>query len=132
LQYGPIFETRWPGKKFKGSRRFVYLQFLSPVRMPPSLLVTGSSSDVHRHSHLQSSASAALELNGRELEPGHALLVAVSDPARKQTRSDAKASEKEVVISQMSKFVKKDDLMKLFKPVSLVRAQASHVPEAPG
>lgn len=33
-QYGPIFETRWPGKKFKGSRRFVYLQFLSPVSKP--------------------------------------------------------------------------------------------------
>jgi hypothetical protein len=29
--YGPIYETRWPGKKFKGSRRFVYVQFLSPV-----------------------------------------------------------------------------------------------------
>jgi hypothetical protein len=72
----------------------------------------------------QSSASAALELNGRELEPGHALLVAISDPARKQARSDAKASEKEVVVSQMSKFVKKDDLMKLFKPVSLLQLNA--------
>lgn len=70
------------------------------------------------HLFIQSSATAALELNGRELEPGHALLVAISDPARKQQRSDAKASEKEVVVTQMSKFVKKDDLIKLFKPVS--------------
>ncbi|KAL7416070.1 hypothetical protein BDY24DRAFT_439291 [Mrakia frigida] len=97
-QYGTIFETRWPGKKFKGTRRFVYVQFLSP-----------------------SSATAALELNGRELEPGHALLVAISDPARKQQRSDAKASEKEVVVTQMSKFVKKDDLVKLFKPYGIIK-----------
>ena len=36
LQFGTIFETRWPGKKFKGTRRFVYIQFLSPVSPSPS------------------------------------------------------------------------------------------------
>lgn len=35
LQYGTILETRWPSKKFKSSRRFVYVQFTSPVSFRP-------------------------------------------------------------------------------------------------
>lgn len=30
--YGTILETRWPSKRFKGTRRFCYLQFASEVR----------------------------------------------------------------------------------------------------
>lgn len=117
-QYGSIFETRWPGKKFKGTRRFVYVQFISPVCAFSSHRgLSDSDADYQSHS-VQSSAVASLELNGRELEPGHRLLVAISDPGRKKERTDAKASEKEVVVSQMSQFVKKSDLEKLFSPVS--------------
>lgn len=43
--------------------------------------------------------------------------VAISNPSRKKERTDAKASDKEVVVSQMSKFVNKKDLERLFKPV---------------
>ena len=32
LQYGEIFDVRWPSKKFKSTRRFCYLQYTSPVR----------------------------------------------------------------------------------------------------
>ena len=34
LQYGEIFDVRWPSKKFKSTRRFCYLQYTSPVRPP--------------------------------------------------------------------------------------------------
>ncbi len=30
-QYGEILDTRWPAKKFKNSRRFLYLQYQLPV-----------------------------------------------------------------------------------------------------
>ncbi|CDZ97156.1 RNA-binding protein SART3 (RRM superfamily) [Phaffia rhodozyma] len=89
--YGTIIETRWPGKKFKESRRFVYLQFSSSV-----------------------SAKNALELNKKEIEPGRVLLVAISNPSVKRVRTDAKANDRQIVISHLSKFVKKEDLEKLF------------------
>jgi squamous cell carcinoma antigen recognized by T-cells 3 len=31
LQYGTLFDVRWPSKKFKSTRRFCYVQFTSPV-----------------------------------------------------------------------------------------------------
>lgn len=31
-QYGTIFDVRWPSKKFKGTRRFCYVQYTLPVR----------------------------------------------------------------------------------------------------
>jgi hypothetical protein len=31
LQYGQLFDVRWPSKKFKSSRRFCYVQYTSPV-----------------------------------------------------------------------------------------------------
>lgn len=39
LQYGTIFDVRWPSKKFKATRRFCYVQFTSPVRSPLSTVV---------------------------------------------------------------------------------------------
>lgn len=32
IQFGVLFDVRWPSKKFKNSRRFCYVQYLSPVR----------------------------------------------------------------------------------------------------
>jgi squamous cell carcinoma antigen recognized by T-cells 3 len=32
-QYGTLFDVRWPSKKFNASRRFCYVQFVSPVRL---------------------------------------------------------------------------------------------------
>jgi hypothetical protein len=31
MQYGLIFDVRWPSKKFKSTRRFCYVQYTSPV-----------------------------------------------------------------------------------------------------
>ena len=31
LQYGVIFDVRWPSKKFKSTRRFCYVQYTTPV-----------------------------------------------------------------------------------------------------
>jgi RNA recognition motif-containing protein len=67
---------------------------------------------------LQSSAQSALELHGRELEPGLNLNVLVSNPERKKERTDQDANEREVYVAGLSKFTTKVDLEKLFKAVS--------------
>ena len=65
----------------------------------------------------QSSAESALELNGRELEPGHAMNVFISNPERKKERTDADADKRELYVAGLSKFTAKSDLETLFKPV---------------
>ncbi|KAI9464990.1 hypothetical protein BJY52DRAFT_1247790 [Lactarius psammicola] len=100
-QYGHIFDVRWPSKKFKSTRRFCYVQYTSPT-----------------------AAKLALELHGRELEPGHSLKVYISNPERRKERTDADANAREVYVAGLSKFVTKDDLAKLFRtygPVKEVR-----------
>ncbi|KAI6030527.1 hypothetical protein F5J12DRAFT_296247 [Pisolithus orientalis] len=100
-QYGPLFDVRWPSKKFKTTRRFCYVQYTSPE-----------------------SAERALELHGREVEPERTLNVYVSNPERKKGRTDADANEKEVYVAGLSKFTTKDDLQGLFSrygPVKDIR-----------
>lgn len=100
-QFGHIFDVRWPSKKFKSTRRFCYVQYTSPT-----------------------AARLALELHGRELEPGHNLNVYISNPERRKERTDADANIREVYVAGLSKFVTKDDLIKLFRtygPVKEVR-----------
>ncbi|KAH9065212.1 hypothetical protein EDB87DRAFT_1594447 [Lactarius vividus] len=100
-QYGHIFDVRWPSKKFKSTRRFCYVQYTSPT-----------------------AARLALELHGRELEPGHNLNVYISNPERRKERTDADANAREVYVAGLSKFVTKDDLAKLFQtygPVKEIR-----------
>ncbi|GAA5854941.1 hypothetical protein JCM9279_003579 [Rhodotorula babjevae] len=96
-KYGTIFDTRWPSKRFKNTRRFCYVQFANPAH-----------------------AQAALELHGTELEPGHALSVLVSDPSRKKSRSDAGAHQRELYVASLAKSVKEGDLRKLFEPFGTV------------
>ncbi|KAF7346103.1 ATP-dependent DNA helicase PIF1 [Mycena sanguinolenta] len=91
-RYGILFDVRWPSKKFKNTRRFCYVQFTSPV-----------------------SAQSALELHGRELEPGMTLNVLISNPERKKERTDQDADEREIYVAGLSKFTTKVDLEKLFK-----------------
>lgn len=62
-------------------------------------------------------AQAALELHERELEVGVKLVVYVSNPERKQTRTDAKKLNREVYISSLPKYTKENDIRKLFEPV---------------
>ncbi|GAA5875208.1 hypothetical protein JCM3774_004169 [Rhodotorula dairenensis] len=91
-QYGTIFDIRWPSKRYKATRRFCYVQFANPAH-----------------------AQAALELHGRELEPGHALVAQISDPSRKKSRSDADANKRELYIANIARSVKEQDLHKLFE-----------------
>ncbi|KAI0257869.1 hypothetical protein BC834DRAFT_926935 [Gloeopeniophorella convolvens] len=100
-QYGHIFDVRWPSKKFKSTRRFCYVQYTAPT-----------------------AAKLALELHGRELEPGHSLNVYVSNPERRKERTDADANAREVYVAGLSRFATKEDLEKLFRtygPVKEVR-----------
>ncbi|BGP27978.1 Splicing factor [Rhodotorula toruloides] len=97
-KYGTIFDTRWPSKRFKTSRRFCYVQFANPAH-----------------------AQAALVLHGMELEPGHPLSVFVSDPSRKKNRTDANANSRELYIANLAKSVKDADLRKLFEPYGAIK-----------
>ncbi|KAJ7714178.1 hypothetical protein B0H16DRAFT_1808225, partial [Mycena metata] len=97
-QYGILFDVRWPSKKFKNTRRFCYVQFTSP-----------------------SSAQSALEMHGRELEPGLDLNVLISNPDRKKERTDQDANEREIYVAGLSKFTTKVDLQKLFKTYGAVK-----------
>ncbi|KAJ7043889.1 hypothetical protein C8F04DRAFT_682003 [Mycena alexandri] len=97
-QYGILFDVRWPSKKFKNTRRFCYVQFTSPA-----------------------SAQSALEMHGRELEPGLTLNVLISNPERKKERTDQDANEREIYVAGLSKFTTKVDLQKLFKTYGAVK-----------
>ncbi|KAI6145673.1 hypothetical protein EDD17DRAFT_1653003 [Pisolithus thermaeus] len=97
-QYGPLFDVRWPSKKFKTTRRFCYVQYISPE-----------------------SAERALELHGRELEPERTLNVYVSNPEHKKGRTDADANEREVYVAGLSKFTTREDLLGLFSTYGSVK-----------
>ncbi|KAK0548169.1 Splicing factor [Tilletia horrida] len=75
-KYGPIFDVRWPSKKFAEKRRFAYIQYARA-----------------------DSAKAALVENGVKLSETTKLLVALSDPDRRKKRSDAKANLKELYVT---------------------------------
>ncbi|KAG8973011.1 Splicing factor [Tulasnella sp. 425] len=89
--HGTIFDVRWPSKKFKATRRFCYVQFTLP-----------------------DSAQAALELNGRELEPDMALNVYISNPQRKKERTDANVEQREIYVAGLAKSTKQNELEELF------------------
>ncbi|KDQ16839.1 hypothetical protein BOTBODRAFT_129777 [Botryobasidium botryosum FD-172 SS1] len=97
-QYGVIFDVRWPSKKFKSTRRFCYVQYVTPA-----------------------SAQAALELHGRELEPGMNLNVYISNPERKKERTDAGADQREVYVAGLAKSTKREDLEGLFKQFGTIK-----------
>ena len=67
---------------------------------------------------VQSSAEAALELNGTDMEEGRNLSVFISNPERKQDRTDKDANDREIHVAGLSKPVTRDDLANLFKTVS--------------
>ncbi|KAI5481378.1 pre-mrna splicing factor 24 [Pseudohyphozyma bogoriensis] len=97
-KYGTIFDTRWPSKKFRDTRRFCYVQFTSP-----------------------DDAVSALELHGSELQPGIKLNVYISDPAAKTRRTDAGANQKELYIANLARSVREFDLKKLFEPYGAIK-----------
>ncbi|GJJ09530.1 hypothetical protein Clacol_003753 [Clathrus columnatus] len=69
----------------------------------------------------QDAAISALVLNARELEPNRALTVYISDPARKQTRTDASANVREIHVAGLAKSVKEEDLRKFFSAFGTIR-----------
>ncbi|KZT64612.1 hypothetical protein DAEQUDRAFT_717745 [Daedalea quercina L-15889] len=97
-KYGTIFDVRWPSKKFKSTRRFCYVQFTSP-----------------------SSAQAALELHGTQIDPNMTLNVYISNPGRKKDRTDADANDREIYVAGLSRFATKEDLENLFKTYGTVK-----------
>ncbi len=66
----------------------------------------------------QTAAKLALELHGRELEPGLSLNVYISNPERKKERTDTDANAREVYVAGLSRYATKEDLEKLFRTVS--------------
>jgi hypothetical protein len=89
----------------------------------PSTLFFSQVSTTTDSRVVQTAAKLALELHGRELEPGHSLNVYISNPERRKERTDADANAREVYVAGLSKFVTKDDLTKLFRTVcSLVKS----------
>lgn len=61
----------------------------------------------------------ALSLHGRELEPERQLTVYVSDPQRKQGRTDASANDREIHVAGLARSVKEIDLKKIFEVVRI-------------
>ncbi|EIW80918.1 hypothetical protein CONPUDRAFT_103939 [Coniophora puteana RWD-64-598 SS2] len=97
LQYGTIFDVRWPSKKYKSTRRFCYVQYTAPA-----------------------AAENALVLHNFEVEPSRKLSVLISNPERKKERTDADANEKEVYVAGLSKYTTKEDLKGVFKTYGTV------------
>lgn len=63
------------------------------------------------------SAQSALQLHGRELEPGLRLSVFISNPERKKGRTDQDANEREIHVGGLHRSTTASDLRKLFKDV---------------
>ncbi len=114
VQFGTIFDVRWPSKKFKSTRRFCYVQYTSPVSPHVLARITRR---LTIHCKMKDSAEAALSLHGQELEAGHPLNVYISNPERKKERTDAGANDREIYIAGLSKFATTADLEKLFRTV---------------
>lgn len=90
--HGPIFDIRWPSKKFASSRRFCYVQFCNTQ-----------------------SAHSALRLHEMEMKSDDSsdtikMQVFLSDPNRKKIRSDAQASERELFLSGLPKGISEEEL----------------------
>lgn len=91
--YGPIFDVRWPSRKFQQSRRFCYVQFAT-----------------------ETAAQAALAEHGAHWHGEHALQVLLSNPQHKKQRSDAHANEKELYMTGLPRSATVDDVRQFFAP----------------
>ncbi|SCV74534.1 BQ2448_7563 [Microbotryum intermedium] len=98
-EYGAIFDTRWPSKRFKSTRRFCYVQF----------------------TNASSTSAATSALHNKQLDSTHRLQALISDPNRKKGRTDAGANNKELYIAGLSKYTKEHDLRRLFEPHGAIK-----------
>lgn len=97
--YGPLFDVRWPSRKFQQSRRFCYVQFAT-----------------------EEAAQAALAEHGAHWHGEHALQVLLSDPQHKKQRSDAHANDKELYMTGLPRSATDDDVRQFFAPYGEVEA----------
>ncbi|GET53286.1 RNA-binding protein Prp24 [Rhizophagus irregularis DAOM 181602=DAOM 197198] len=98
-KYGEILSVRKPSTKHKTNRVFCYVEFKE-----------------------RNSAQAALEMNGRELEPGKKIVVMISNPLLKKERSAP--IQTEVYVRNLPSNVEQNELKSLFQtygPVTFVR-----------
>ena len=117
-QFGTIFETRWPSRRLKATRRFVYVQYIDGVRL--SIRYTGFRVARLPAFLCQAAAQRALALHNTVLEEGSGqqkLQVLISNPQHRQKRTDADASKRELFITGLPKSATESDLEKLFSPV---------------
>ncbi|WFD19009.1 Splicing factor [Malassezia caprae] len=91
--YGPIFDVRWPSRKFQQSRRFCYVQFTTETAAQAAL----AEHDAHWHGE-------------------HALQVLLSNPQHKKQRSDAHANEKELYMTGLPRSATIEDVRQFFAP----------------
>ncbi|GES81199.1 pre-mRNA splicing factor [Rhizophagus clarus] len=97
-KYGEILSVRKPSNKYK-NRVFCYVEFKE-----------------------RNSAQAALEMNGREIEPGKKIIVMISNPLLKKERSPP--IQKEVSVRNLPSNLEQSELKSLFQtygPVTDVR-----------
>ena len=92
-KYGPIFDIRWPSRRFVQSRRFCYIQYM-----------------------IESSAHAALAEHGVHWQPHHALQVYLSNPMLKKQRSDANANDKELYMTGLPRSATVEQVRQFFEP----------------
>lgn len=91
--YGPIFDVRWPSRKFQQSRRFCYVQFAT-----------------------EAAAQAALAEHGAHWHGEHALQVLLSNPQHRKQRSDAHANDKELYMTGLPRSATSEDVRQFFAP----------------
>ncbi|KAF2840240.1 hypothetical protein M501DRAFT_1002554 [Patellaria atrata CBS 101060] len=95
--YGEIVEIRFPSLQFNTHRRFCYAQFLKAEQ-----------------------AEAALELDGKVLDPKHKLIVKISDPGKKTERHGPAYEGREIFVGNISWKSKEEDVRELFTPFGTV------------
>ena len=96
-RYGSVFDVRWPSRRFVTTRRFCYVQYTTP-----------------------SAAQDALVCDKLELSPTCTLQVALSDPERRKTRSDANKQDREVCISGLGRSMTDEDVKAAFSAYGTV------------
>ena len=92
MQYGEIFDIRFPSLKFGTHRRFCYVQF-----------------------KLSSDAKSATELDGEDLGDNLKLLARLSDPGQKKPREGAMYEDRELYLVNLDRNTTRADIKQAFR-----------------
>ncbi|KAI9833622.1 MAG: hypothetical protein M1819_003575 [Sarea resinae] len=96
-EYGEIIDVRFPSLKYNTHRRFCYVQFKS-----------------------SSQAHAATQLHGKSLGDKQKLVVRVSDPSHKQSRTGPVYEGRELFLSNLDWDVTEDEISQIFSKFGTV------------